>query len=85
VLEHLGHAELLVLGVANLDPQRSASVGQPDVEFDERAEAQLGRVDPDAPPAVLHVLLDHALLPARGDVAWATQGPLGGPVSASNR
>jgi hypothetical protein len=29
----------------------------------------LGRVDPDAPAAVLHVLLDDALLPAAGDVA----------------
>jgi hypothetical protein len=69
VLEHLGHAELLVLGVAHLVPQRPAALAQPGVEFAEAAEALLGRVDPDAPAAVLHVLLDDALLPAAGDVA----------------
>ena len=72
VAQHLSHAELVVLGVADLLPQGPAAVAQPGVEFDERAEALLARVDPDAPPAVLHVLLDDTLLPARGDVAWAT-------------
>jgi hypothetical protein len=69
VLEHLGHVELLVLGVAHLVPQRAAALAQPGVEFGEAAEALLGRVDPDAPAAVLHILLDDSLLPARGDVA----------------
>jgi hypothetical protein len=63
VLEHLGHAELFVLGVADLVPQRPAALPQPGVELGEAAEALLGRVDPDAPPAVLHVLLDDSLLP----------------------
>jgi hypothetical protein len=35
VLEHLGHAELPVLGVAHLLPQRAAPVSQPGVELDE--------------------------------------------------
>jgi hypothetical protein len=63
VLEHLGHAVLLVLGVADLLPQSSAPISQPGVEFGEAAELDLGRVDPDAPSAVLHVLLDDTLLP----------------------
>jgi hypothetical protein len=41
VLQHLGHAELAVLGVAQLRPQRAAALGQPGVEFGERAEAPL--------------------------------------------
>ena len=69
VLEHLGHAELIVLGVADLLPQRPASTRKPCVEFGEAAELDLGRVDPDAPAAVLHVLLDDTLLPAAGNVA----------------
>jgi len=69
VLKHLGHAELVVLGVAYLLPQGPAAVPQPGVEFDEGAEAFLRGIDPDAKPAVLHVLLDDTLLPASGDVA----------------
>jgi hypothetical protein len=64
VFEHLGHAELLMLGVAHLVPQRATALTQPGVDFGEAAEALLGRIDPDAPPAVLHVLLDDSLLPA---------------------
>jgi hypothetical protein len=67
--EHLGHAELLVLGVAHLVPQRAAALAQPGVEFGEAAELDLGRVDPDAPAAVLHILLHHPFLPAAGHVA----------------
>ncbi len=69
VFEHLGHAELGVLGVAHLVPQRAAALAQPGVEFAEAAELDLGRVDPDAPTAVLHVLLHHPFLPATGHVA----------------
>ena len=67
--EHLGHAELLVLGVPDLAPQFSAPLAQPCVEFGQAAPFALARLDPDAPAAVLHVLLDNALLPAAGDVA----------------
>ena len=68
MFEHFGHAELRVLGVPDLLPQRPATRSEPGIEFDERAKALLARVDPDAAAAVLHVLLDHPLLPARGDV-----------------
>ena len=64
MLQHLGHAELSVLRMADLLPQGPAPVGQPGVEFDEAAELALGGLDPDAPPTVLHVLLDHALVVA---------------------
>ena len=69
VFEHLGHAELLVLGVPDLLPQCPTALGQPGVEFSHAAKALLARINPDAPPAVLHVLLHHPLLPAGGDVA----------------
>ena len=85
LLEHLGDAELLVLGMLDLGPQLPATLAHPGIEFVDAAEAHLPRVDPDAPAAVLHVLLDDSLLPAGGDVAWATQRPLRGPVSWSYR
>ena len=85
VFEHLGDAELLVLGMLDLGPQLPATLAHPGIEFVDAAEAHLPRVDPDAPAAVLHVLLDDSLLPAGGDVAWATQKPLRGPVSGSYR
>ncbi len=69
MFQHLGHAELLVLRMANFAPQGPAAVAEPGVEFDEGAPASLACFDPDAPPAVLHVLLDDPLLPAAGDVA----------------
>lgn len=68
MLQHLRDAELAVFGVSNFVPQRTASWSEPRIEFGERAEASLAGLDPDASAAVLHVL-DHALLPARGDVA----------------
>ena len=55
--------------VAYLIPQCPAAIAQPGVEFGEAAELHLVRLDPDAPPAVLHVLLDDTLLPARRNVA----------------
>jgi hypothetical protein len=64
VLQHLGHAELGVLWVAHLLPQGPAQVSQPGVELHEAAELDLGGFDPDAPAAVLHVLLHHALVVA---------------------
>jgi hypothetical protein len=67
--EPFGHGELPVDRMRGVAPHRTASLAQPGIEFDERAEATGRGFDPDAPAAVLHVLLDHTLLPARGDVA----------------
>jgi hypothetical protein len=61
--KYLGYAEPDVLGVANFLPQRPAARAQPGVEFGEAAELQLVGLEPDPPTAVLHVLLDDALLP----------------------
>ena len=69
MLQHLGHAEFRVLGMAHLTPQRPATLAQPRIEFGERAKALVLRLQPDAATTVLHVLLDDAFLPARGDVA----------------
>mmetsp|Transcript_66689 Transcript_66689/g.164356 ORF Transcript_66689/g.164356 Transcript_66689/m.164356 type:complete len:266 (+) Transcript_66689:1653-2450(+) len=44
VLQHLGHAEGAVLGVAQFTPQRPATLGQPGVELGEAAEALAGCV-----------------------------------------
>src|SRR5207247_9533221 len=68
MVEHLGHTELPVLGMPDFVPQRPAPRTEPRIEFDDRAEALLARLDPDATPAVLHVLLDDSLLPTGGDV-----------------
>ena len=68
MLEHFRYAELPVLGVTRLLPQRAAPIRRPCVELDERAEALLARIDPDASPAHLHVLLDPPLLAAAGDI-----------------
>jgi hypothetical protein len=43
VLEHLGHAELRVLGTAHLTPKRATALSQPGVELREAAEALLAR------------------------------------------
>lgn len=69
VLEHLCHAELAVLGMTDLAPQRPAALAQPRIELGEGAEAAPARLDPDAPTTVLHVLLHAPLLPAGGHVA----------------
>ena len=69
VLKPLGHAELTVLRVAQFAPQHPAALAQPRIELDERAEAQQPRLLPDAAPAVLHILLDHAFLPTGSDIA----------------
>jgi hypothetical protein len=53
VVKHLGHAELLMLRVSDLLPQGPAALAQPGIDFGEAAELDLGRVDPDAPAAVL--------------------------------
>lgn len=63
------HVELAVFGMADLVPQGAAALTQPGIEFDKGTEAMSGRLDPDAPTAVLHVLLHAPLLPARRDVA----------------
>ncbi len=39
---------------------------QPGIEFFERVPAPLTGLAPDAPSAVLHILLHHAFLPTRG-------------------
>ena len=67
--EHLGHGELPVFRVRRLGPHRPAAFAQPGVELGKRAKAPLLSLQPDAPAAVLHVLLHHPFLPARGDVA----------------
>ena len=46
VVQHLGHAEPVVLGITHPFPQGPATLAQPGVEFDEGAEALLARVDP---------------------------------------
>ena len=69
VLEHFGHAERLVLGVTDLAPKYAAALAQPSVEFLKAVPFSGLRVDPDAPAAVLDVLLDHAFLPAARNVA----------------
>lgn len=69
VLQHLGHAEMRMLWMTNHSPQAAAALAQLGVELGKGAKALLGRIDPDAPPAVSHVLLDEALLPATRHVA----------------
>ena len=69
VLEYLGHAKLLGFGMLDLEPQRPAALAHPAVELVHTGEAVVARIDPDAPMTVLHVLVDDALLRARGDVA----------------
>ena len=56
MLEHLGNAELPVLGVAELVPQCPAAIPQPRVELSETAPAPVGRINPDAPATVLNIL-----------------------------
>ena len=45
----------VVHGVAHLAPQGPATLAQPGVDFDEGAEALLGRVDPDSAAACVHM------------------------------
>ena len=68
-LQHLGDAQLPVLRVRRVRPHRLAALGQPRVEFGKAGELALSRLQPHPPPAVLHILLHHPLLPARGHVA----------------
>ncbi|KRP98763.1 hypothetical protein AOQ72_16820 [Bradyrhizobium yuanmingense] len=69
MLEHLGDAELVVLRMAQLAPQLLTALGQPRVQLRDAVPAPFGRLDLDPAAAVLHVLLDDSLLPARSDVA----------------
>ena len=69
VFQHLGDGEFFVLGMPQFLPQCSAAFQQPGIEFGKRTEAFLAGVLPDPSPAVLNVLLDHAFLPAGGDIA----------------
>ena len=69
LFEHVGHAQGRMLRVAQLIPQCAAALGQPCVEFGGGREPKRLRLDPDAPAAVLHILLDHAFFATRGDVA----------------
>ena len=64
-----GHAELLAFGVADLAPQGPAALAQPSIELLEAAPFTGLRIDPNTPAAVLHILLDDALLPAAGDAS----------------
>jgi hypothetical protein len=55
--------------MAGADRSPLLSVAQAGVEFDDGAEALLGRVGPEALALVLYVLLDDPLLPVQGDEA----------------
>ena len=50
-------------------PQSPATFAQPGVEFLEAAPFTALCIDPNTAATVLHILLDHTLLPAAGDVA----------------
>ena len=67
--EHLGNAGVRVLWMRRVSPECSAALSQPGVELGKAGKLPLARFEPDASTAVLHVLLHHALLPARGHVA----------------
>lgn len=56
-------------GLSQVFPRHRPTSRPNRIEFLEVAPFTGLRIDPDAPPAVLHVLLDHALLPAAGNVA----------------
>src|SRR6266702_8497511 len=69
LLEHVGDAQLTIVRMLHLIPQRPAPGRQPCIQISEPAEALPTRVNPDTQAAVLHVLLDEAFPPATGDVA----------------
>ena len=68
-IQHLGQRELLVLRMRCFGPDRAAALSQPGVELHKRAKPLGASLYPDTPAAVLHVLLHHPFLPARGHVA----------------
>jgi hypothetical protein len=47
VFEHFGHRQILVLGMTQFLPERTAAGEQPEVEFRERAEPLLTRFLPE--------------------------------------
>ncbi len=57
------------LRVAQFAPTIATALAQPGIEFIERAPLALLGIQPDAPAAVLDVLLDHAFLPTTGNIA----------------
>ncbi|CAE6844286.1 hypothetical protein R69749_07190 [Paraburkholderia domus] len=61
MFEHLGHAELRVLGMTHLVPQRATALAQPGDEFAELPKRWMA-ASIHTPAADLHVLLDDALL-----------------------
>src|SRR3989338_867169 len=69
LLQHFCQTELFVLGMAQFAPQRPATFAQPRIEFGERAKSLTLRIQPDAPTAILDVLLYHPLFPTGGYVA----------------
>ena len=69
LLEYVGDAQVPIVRMLHLLPQRPAPARQPCIQIGETAESLLARFNPDTPAAVLHVLLDDAFLPAAGYVA----------------
>jgi hypothetical protein len=68
-LQHFGNTKVFVLRMAQLRPQGAATIREPRIEFGERAKSSALGIKPDSSASVLHVLLDDAFLPTRGDVA----------------
>ena len=69
LLPDIGQRQFGPLGVAQLVPGVQAGLVQPGVERGQIGPASFGRLAPDAAAAILHVLLDDALLPAGGPIA----------------
>mmetsp|Transcript_44314 Transcript_44314/g.78330 ORF Transcript_44314/g.78330 Transcript_44314/m.78330 type:complete len:366 (+) Transcript_44314:5222-6319(+) len=69
ILQHVSHCQCRPLGVRGLGPAGAAALGEPGIERGQVWPAPFARFAPDLAPAVLHVLLDDALLPAGGRVA----------------
>ena len=67
--QHLRYRESGVLRVHRFRPHGPATVCQPRIQFDKRTKPLFAGLNPNAPAAVLHILLDNAFLPARGHVA----------------
>ena len=69
LLPDVGNGQLGPLGVRQFMPGVQAGLVQPRIEALQVRPAAFGRLQPDATTAILHVLLDNALLPASGAVA----------------
>ncbi|KPB11912.1 hypothetical protein AC519_4667 [Pseudomonas savastanoi] len=68
-LQDFCHRQTVVLRMYKFSPERTTALAEPDVQLLEGMEHAILSIEPDSPPAVLHVLFDDAFLPARGHVA----------------